>query len=112
MGYLLLDDFLDAGLVLGLPRLEGFDVGLRDEFCLFGEGRDDSILVDEVSVVIVVVLPFRTRTLLLGFSRFSWLSLPLCIKPSVLSCTGTSTFTSASPSINQSNNVDLTHRHT
>ena len=64
MWYLLLDDFLDFILVFCFLFLVVLDFGLLDELALLGMGLNDSVFVDEIGVVIVLILAFGARPLL------------------------------------------------
>ncbi len=78
--YFFFNDFFDTCVVLGLASLADVDVRLRYNFALFGERRNHSRFVDEISISFIFILSLRPWTFL------SWLALlvVLCVSEKVL----------------------------
>lgn len=66
--FLFVDDLFDLETVLFLFFLEHFDIWFGYDICLFGERWDFGVNIDDVSIVLILILPLGSRSLLARLS--------------------------------------------
>ena len=68
MKYLLVNNIRDFLIIFDLFLLVDLDVGFGQNLSFFREWRDHSVFINDVSVVLILILSFRSWFLLSGFS--------------------------------------------